>query len=572
MARQHSNQHFEVLHGYVDLTTVRVLRIIALIIGSAIAVPALYMVIWAVWGTEVVGRLSFSKGGVSTIEQLLHDEGWQESIVYSTILAVVTTATGTLLNLIFSYCKRFTNDRIRNATSFGMIVLLLNPLVAYGMALRSVGAILSLPWWIILYCGHLAVILPLQYLVFEAATGSVETDTLWAARTCGATHFDTFWHIFAPSLRTATFAALVLGFFASFDEVVIALFVLDASIYTVPLRLWKNLSHVVRPEAAVISTLLLCTIGLIAGIRYATAGHSGFFAIGLRERWEREKHRFFGAGLAIALSFHPIFEHFGRLGHGLIELLSGPLTYYLMGTISAWGPISDVLHLANPERRELRNVPRDFAFRSIKEDVKRAEELRTAHWIEVDRDHLRVLTDACFAQCEGFYIGTDRNVPSEFIKLYPDYLRTQLERRIATRDVRMLFCTEDDLKNDVTMHSLEVVPYIRAHAAANVLLLVIPLSIAMPLAVKAGLPSAEFGLFAGEYVLFFRAPENKDAVASVMLKPIDTELRSHLSNFLLSCIPHLKRVSEDDWNVRFFVEEPSELRLALDSKAWAQNA
>ena len=226
-----------------------------------------------------------------------------------------------------------------------------------------------------LYCGHLAVILPLQYLVFQAATRSVERDTLWAARTCGATHFDTFWQIFAPNMRPAIFAALVLGFFASFDEVVIALFVLDASIYTVPLRLWKNVSPVVTPEAAVISTLLLCAIGLMAAVRYATTGNSGFRAIGLRERWARERHRFMVAGCAFVLSFLPVFEHLGKLGHALIELLSGPVTYYFMGTISAWGPISDVLHLANPEKRELRNVPRDFAFRSIKDDVKRAEEL-----------------------------------------------------------------------------------------------------------------------------------------------------------------------------------------------------
>jgi hypothetical protein len=373
-------------------------------------------------------------------------------------------------------------------------------------------------------------------------------------------------------MRRAIFAALVLGFFASFDEVVIALFVMDASTYTVPLRLWKDLSHVVNPEAAVISTLLLCAIGTIAAIRYATTGNSGFFAIDLRERWRREKYRFVGAGLAILLSFHPFFEHFGRLGHGLIELLIGPLTYYLMGTVSAWTPISDVLHLANPERRELRNVPRNFAFRSIKEDVKQAEALRTGHWINVDKEHLRVLTDACFEQCVGTYIGTDRNVPSKFIKLYPDYLRTQLERGRAIRDVRILFCTEDELQADVTAHPLEVVNYIRAHTAANVLLLTMPMATAQTLAEAATLPTPEFGLFAKEYVLFFRPPENNESVASVMLQSIDTDLQLHLSNFFLSCIPHLKRVSETDWRLQFMGEDPAGLRRALDNEFWGQTA
>ena len=67
-------------------------------------------------------------------------------------------------------------------------------------------------------------------------------------------------------MNTAVLYSLIVGFFVSFDEIVLALFVLDRAFITVPRRLWNNITQLATPDPAVIAVSLLLAffaIGLI---------------------------------------------------------------------------------------------------------------------------------------------------------------------------------------------------------------------------------------------------------------------------------------------------------------------
>src|ERR1700682_1264553 len=170
--------------GYLDPRISRVLWLLGIIAVLAIAVPAVYLVLWSVWGTDVVGRLETpNNGSLKWFRAVLGNYDWQASISASALLAAAASFTGTAINACYSYAKRFAGLRVQTWTAAAMAVVLLNPLIAYGMAMRSAGSLFAISPWLLLYIGHVVVLLPLQFLVFEAAEEVVWTETLWAART-----------------------------------------------------------------------------------------------------------------------------------------------------------------------------------------------------------------------------------------------------------------------------------------------------------------------------------------------------------------------------------------------------
>ncbi|NUB12381.1 ABC transporter permease subunit [Azospirillum brasilense] len=82
-------------------------------------------------------------------------------------------------------------------------------------------------------------------------------DTLGrAARVLGAKPHEAFWYVTLPTIRPAVISAGVFAFFISFDELVIALFVMGQN-ETLPMRIWADMRHDLTPVVAAVATLLI---------------------------------------------------------------------------------------------------------------------------------------------------------------------------------------------------------------------------------------------------------------------------------------------------------------------------
>ncbi|MDA2938231.1 hypothetical protein MYX75_08225 [Acidobacteria bacterium AH-259-A15] len=195
---------------------------------------------------------------------LLTNQQWQDSLIYSVVVALLVSALGTLITTVYSYYVRLSPAWLEIVTFCVISIVLLSPPIAYGLSLRFVGAVLDFPEWLVLGIGHLVLILPIQYLVFEASREFIDPWMIAAARTLGASNFRSLISVFVPTMWLPIVTATILGFFVSFDEVVVAVSVLERALITTPLRLWKGLSHQVTPDPAVISVLL--TIGLLLAL------------------------------------------------------------------------------------------------------------------------------------------------------------------------------------------------------------------------------------------------------------------------------------------------------------------
>ena len=136
-----------------------------------------------------------------------------------------------------------------------------------------------------LVLAHLILAVPFVIVVVASALERVDPALEQAAGTLGATRFTTFRKVTLPLIRPAVITAALFAFLASFDEVVIAIFLSGVRIKTLPKRMWDGIREEIDPTTAAVAALLVTlTVVLIIlaevlrarASRRGAAGHDQF--------------------------------------------------------------------------------------------------------------------------------------------------------------------------------------------------------------------------------------------------------------------------------------------------------
>lgn len=241
---------------------------LALVTCYLIITPSLYLLIWAFWGTDVVGVLepTFS---IRWFVNLLSDPDWQWSLFYSTVVGGIVSFIGCLTLLNHFYFTTYISSMVDKVSYLIMLLVVLVPAVIYGLSLRLIGGKLGIPEIILLSIGHLVLVVPIQYFIFESRRESISPKLLYAANTMGASHWRTMLYVYLPLMNGAIKGAFIIGFFVSFDELIISNFVLDSTFITVPKRLWNEVDQNMDPTPAVVTILLMIFAGLVNLVWFA---------------------------------------------------------------------------------------------------------------------------------------------------------------------------------------------------------------------------------------------------------------------------------------------------------------
>jgi putative spermidine/putrescine transport system permease protein len=519
------------------------LWILASITLAMIIIPTLYLMVWSFCGTEVVGRLG--PASLKWYRDVLTASEWLDAIGASILIAGVVATVGAGITATYDYAKRFAGRTVQMMTWAAMVLLITNPLVAYGMSVRAVAAHTALNPWAVIGLGHLAIVVPLQFLVFEAASRFLDTDMLHASRTLGANHARTFASVYVPNAIRPIVAALIIAAFVSFDELTVALFTLEGATATVPLRIWRSISHLVEPRPAVIASLVVAAAG---SSWFAYEQLTQTDARSVRGFWERAsglRKEFWGAAAGFGVA-HAVAPEGEGAWHALVVIVLHMVGALIGGVAIGLWKLRAILRglfvAVNAEPRGTRKVASRFALPSVLEDVDAVEGLLGGGLVGMSRDQTRRLTAACFEEFRsGKYIGTDRNIPSRYYAIYPDYLETQLAGRTQSNDVRIVMYDRADLLSDLSAHAEEVTRFLEMHWNTGVLLLRVDWSVAEAAAHRFQLESSDLGIFDRRVALFFLPGENERG--RMMLRVIEGGLRSRLQLFLDELLTHAEEVT-----------------------------
>jgi ABC-type spermidine/putrescine transport system permease subunit II len=225
--------------------------------------PVAVVILFSFQGSRQLS-LPFTGPSTQWYMSLSRDEAFRQSLVASFRVAVpvslAATTIGTLAALSFARYP----GRWQRVLATVMVAPIALPGLFIGVALLTYFGRLGVQTSLLtVSLAHLIYALPYVVLVLGSRLERFDVRIEEAARTLGASGWETFWKVTFPITWPAIAAGGVLAFALSFDEFLITLFVVGRKA-TLPVTVWSRLRLRIDPSINAIATTLL-TVFFLSG-------------------------------------------------------------------------------------------------------------------------------------------------------------------------------------------------------------------------------------------------------------------------------------------------------------------
>jgi len=190
--------------------------------------------------------------------ELMSDPRWATSLWLSLRLALTVAVLSVLLGgggAFALWRGRFRGRPVLKAFFVSPMVV---PVVILAIALYAFSLRLGLAGTFFGFViGHLIIALPFSVICIGNALKGFDPMLEQAAAVCGAGRLQTLWRVTLPGISLGIVAAAVFSFLASWDEVVVSIFMASPGLQTLPVKMWTSLRMDMTPVIAAASTLLV---------------------------------------------------------------------------------------------------------------------------------------------------------------------------------------------------------------------------------------------------------------------------------------------------------------------------
>jgi ABC-type spermidine/putrescine transport system permease subunit II len=196
----------------------------------------------------------------------LQNPGWIEATWRSLRIGVIAAICASLLGTLAAVGL----SRLQGFLRYFLFTLLLSPLlipnIIYALAVYQLYSALGLIGTETgLVLAHAVLGLPYVLITTSAALSQRDVQLALAARTLGAGPVVAFAFVQFPLLYRSVLVGALLAFIASFDEVIIAIFVSGARATTLPKMMWDGVTNEVNPTISAISVVMIVvSLSLVA--------------------------------------------------------------------------------------------------------------------------------------------------------------------------------------------------------------------------------------------------------------------------------------------------------------------
>ena len=193
----------------------------------------------------------------------VNDPVWIAATLRSLKIAFFAMLLSTLLGtlLAFSIVRgRYWGREIVNQISALPIIV---PTIVYSIAVYGIFAKLQLiGLWQGIVLAHTVYAIPFVTIIVAAGLRTFDVAQEEAAMGLGASRLRAVWRITLPQIRPSLISAAFLAFIASFDELVIAMF-LGGSNMTLPKKMFDNILLEIDPTIAAVSVLKITMVSIL---------------------------------------------------------------------------------------------------------------------------------------------------------------------------------------------------------------------------------------------------------------------------------------------------------------------
>jgi ABC-type spermidine/putrescine transport system permease subunit II len=201
-------------------------------------------------------------------ERLWNSGGYMSAFTNTFIVGLTTAALSAIFGTMAAMAVVRGNVFFARAISLVVMSPLVMPqiILAIGIfpVVASVGMIGSK---VALAMAHAAIATSLVFTTVSAALRGYNRNMELSAMTLGAGHFRTFLHVTLPMTRLGMLVGAIFAFAFSFDEIIIALFLTDASSVTLPVFMWNEIRYQMDPTIAAASTVaIVLSLSLLSAV------------------------------------------------------------------------------------------------------------------------------------------------------------------------------------------------------------------------------------------------------------------------------------------------------------------
>ena len=246
-----------------DGVVTRSLNVYVAIAGVTLMAPIVIITILA-FGSQ--GYMKFPPEAYSLrwFETFFGDPRWRSALWSSTVIALIACVVSTLLGFFAAYAFVRSEVRGKKLLLSFMLLPLIVPHVITAIAMYFMSGPFKLVgnvFWIGI-C-HACIALPIVLLILLSALQNVDINLERAALSLGSSRFGVFTKVVVPLALPGIISAALFAFLASFDELVISLFLAGVKSETLPVRIWNSLHLQVEPVIAAVSAFLIGVTGFI---------------------------------------------------------------------------------------------------------------------------------------------------------------------------------------------------------------------------------------------------------------------------------------------------------------------
>jgi putative spermidine/putrescine transport system permease protein len=192
------------------------------------------------------------------------DPRWQQalwsSLLIASIACVIATATG--------FCAAYAFVRSDLKAKKLLLSFMLLPVIIPQVITAIAMYFMSAPFRLVgnvLWIGvcHAVIALPIVLLILLSALQGVDLNYERAALSLGCSRLRMFIRVVIPLALPGILSAALFAFLASFDELIISLFLAGVRSETLPVRIWNSLHLQVEPVIAAVSAFLIGVTGVV---------------------------------------------------------------------------------------------------------------------------------------------------------------------------------------------------------------------------------------------------------------------------------------------------------------------
>ncbi len=195
-----------------------------------------------------------------------------QSLLIALLSAALAVVTGTLGAIgLWRIASRF-SDAMRNLLLLPLIVPPIISALAFYKAWVKFGLLDSYGGIVI---AHAVLAVPYVVITVTTSLSNFDAKLEQAARNLGANAWQAMWLIIVPVIRPGIISGAVLAFLASWDEIVVTLFISSQRIMTLPKAIWNGIRDNIDPTVAAVGSLVILLTLLATCIRLQRQSRAG---------------------------------------------------------------------------------------------------------------------------------------------------------------------------------------------------------------------------------------------------------------------------------------------------------